>query len=395
MVLEYPEEYIVNRKEEVKDIELVSSEHGEGFQKFRKVKEELQKNEDEIIKILSKDTNYNVQDCKELFTASIVFLDDIEQFYQEIFNNSYDWGAKDKDIRVKNRPKGKSLIITPQNAFLPLSVMLTASSLVAGNSVLLKPSTRHNEDIYKVLSPFTKHFPERFRIVRVSSKKLIDSKTMGNIDVVHYTGSSEYYENIGVEAIKSKTDFYVEGEGNGLFIIDDNLEKSVDTLLRSLTRCNGRLCTTPSGILVKEEHIEEFRYLLKERVDNYSLEVDMEGITEYAIEEFGNEAPLILEPQEEVISREIYGPAAWLDTWEDKKGLEEFLDSRTHGLNITVFTSETGFFRHKKAQASRYCFNTDPTDQSPFEPWGALGKSGQSPGNTCVEKFTRKTIELR
>lgn len=396
--------------ERVKEIDKTCVDPGKAFHKFKGIADHYSDNKEDIVEVLAEETGYTVNDSEMLLDAAIEFLEGIDTQYQRVFEENFELGAENSTtgnrIRTRMRPKGNILVITPGNATLPLAVILSASALVTGNTVTLKPSARVARTAYNVMRPFVEEFGERFNLVFADSGEITEPDVLQNFDVVHYTGSSRYYESIKTAADKAKIDSYIEGEGNGVFIVDDRPQDAAEALVSALTRCNGKLCTTPSGVMVREDISQEFKMFLKDEMKDlnigsvFSKATDLsEGVeTDFdaePLEGFEGFKPKILRPGDEISQMELYGPGAWLDTWESREELESFLESRRHGLNITVFTDENDFFQHSMARASRYCINTDPTLQSPFEPWGALGASGDSPGTTFMEKFCRKTVELR
>lgn len=393
----------------VKNIETSCVEPGQGFEQLDRIKNYLIENSNQIVNTLVEETGYTVSDAEMLLNAAIKFLENIREQYNRVFEDGFSIGAEKSgtgNIRTKVRPKGNILVITPGNATIPLAVILSASALVTGNTVTLKPSSQAAKTAYLVMKPFIEHFSDRFNLVYADSKQITSPEVLENFDAIHYTGSSRYYESVRKAADTAKIDSYIEGEGNGVLIVDGRPEDAAEAVVNALTRCNGMLCTTPSGIMVRKEVYHEFLDELKQRLQAVEIGSPEDEDTDLAadvrknfdaepLDGFECLEPVILKPVEGISQRELYGPGAWLDGWESQQELEEFLNSRSHGLNITVFTDSPEFFDHSKAMVSRYCFNIDPTLQSPFEPWGALGVSGDSPGNTFMEKFSRRTVEIR
>lgn len=391
-----------------KSLETDSRGCSDTFEDLRSIASVYRGSFDEIVETCSEETGYPVKDCESLLQVLVEFLNSAEEKYEDLkpqkepqrFSEFTDY---DREISRELRPRGDLLIITPANATLPIAGITAASALAAGNRVTVRPSGRAEKTAFKLLKPFAEKFPERFNLVYASAKNVTDRDTLEKFDAVHYTGSSKYYSSIKQEAAEARTKAFIEGEGNGVFIVDGRPEEAAETLVRSLTRCNGRLCTTPSGVKVRDEIEQEFRDSLEQEVKDINVgsrekrETDLAQSAESSEtgEVFVSEDPLqVLEKSGDLDESEIHGPTAWIETFSDPEAVIDELKERDHGLTATVFTDRPEDFRPRTASTSRICFNADPTLQSPLSPWGATGESGESPGNTFMEKFSRSVIEV-
>ena len=363
----------------------------------------------EIAETLSAETDYPISDAEALVEVATSFLVNVEDQYDDVFGSGYSTRfdrdvAYDREIRVERKPKGNVLVITPGNATVPIAILATASALATGNSVTVRPSMSACKSAYAALKPFLTRFPDSVNLVFCDAETAVDSDVLERFDALHYTGSSRHYASIEEAAAEAKIDSYIEGEGCGLFVVESYPEVAARAFADAITRCNGSLCTTPSGILVSEAVEDEFTTELRKSLSSVVAGPPDERGTDIAADavassedlrprmEFDNPVEIV-ERDAAVENLELYGPAAWLDTWSSTDEVVEFLRERDHGLNVTLFTADAQeMLDADEALSSRVCVNADPTLQSPHSPWGAMDESGSSPGTTLMEKFSRRVI---
>lgn len=370
----------------------------------------------EISRAVTADTGYPITDAEALVDVAISFLLDVDRQFEAVFGESFE-APFDRHVRydrtahLEPTPKGDVLVITPGNATVPLAPLTAASALVTGNTVTVRPSSSATRSVYEVLKPFCERFSESVNLAFADAAEVVDPDVFEAFDVVHYTGSSRFYESVTGAAATAGIDSYVEGEGSGVFVVDGRVDAAAGTFARAITRCNGKLCTTPSGVLVDEAVADEFRARLEDELDAVTVGDPTERTTDVAPDPSivvpGGSPEPIVDPDcpveiypyaESTAGTEVYGPGAWLREFEDHETVREFLRSRRHGLTTTVFSRNPENVLYgpddRRAVSSRVCVNADPTLQSAHSPWGAMGASGDSPGTTRMEKFTRDVVTV-
>lgn len=366
----------------------------------------------DIARTVAEETGYPIVDTRALVEVATSFLLNADVHREAVFESGFDTRFDrdvnyNRNIRIEHRPKGSVLVVTPGNATVPIAILATASALVTGNSVTVRPSMNACKSAMKVMEPFLKRFPASVNVVFCDAEETLVPSVLAEFDAVHYTGSSRHYPSLLESAGEAKVDVYVEGEGAGVFIVESDPERAASVFADAISRCNGSLCTTPSGILAEAGVAETFEDELAgalsalEVGDPMELDVDISREATVLNPPDGDvrlDVPgpvAIYDREREFEDTEIYGPGAWLDTWTDDREIVEYLKNRDHGLNITLFSSnEKDLLRSVEAVSSRVCLNGDPTLQSPYSPWGAMNKSGDSPGNTLMEKFVRDVIAV-
>ncbi|GAB3036548.1 aldehyde dehydrogenase family protein [Natronobiforma cellulositropha] len=388
-------------------IETASSQPSDVFDELEEIADVYRENRERYAETLCEETAYPLSDCFDRIDSIPRYLDGVREYHDHVREETGavdDYNATtDHERRVVTvpRPIGHVLMVTPRNATI-LAPVNTASALVAGNTVTVRPSTRTPASAAALLEPFLERFPERVNVVFTEPEIIYEPSVLSRFDLLHYEGSSNYYPEIKESAAAAGIESNVEGEGNGVFIVDHEPERAARTFVRALVRCNGQLCSTPSGLLVNEAIAEEFETTLENELRAVTVGDPREEATDvdenaevHAPEaepfvDLGDSPVRILTFEEGLETVELFGPGAWYDTWESLEEVRTFLGAREHGLSMTIFSDEPEqYLRESKALTSRVCFNLDPTIISHFSPWGALKRSGESPVTTRIEKFTQ------
>ncbi len=380
------------------------------FSELEAIAAVYQENRQEYAAVLCEETDYPLSDCFDRIDSIPRYLSGLRTYAQHLQDESVDgldYNATtehDRRVQTVSRPIGHVLMVTPRNATI-LAPVNVASALVAGNDVTVRPSTRTPASAAVLLAPFFKRFKDRVNMVFTEPEIIYDSEILSRFDLLHYEGSSNYYPEIKEAAANAGIESNVEGEGNGVFVVDSDPETAAQTFVRALTRCNGQLCSTPSGLLVSEAVADEFEAELDRQLQTVTPGDPQAETTDVArtvsahapdAEPFVvlDDSPVqLLQFQDGMETSELFGPCAWYDTWDSIDAVKSFFTRREHGLSMTIF-SETPeqYLDTLKASTARVCFNRDPTIISHFSPWGALKRSGESPVTTRIEKFSQNVI---
>lgn len=380
------------------------------FAELEAIAEEYRDNRQQYAEMLSSETGYPISDSLDRIDSIPRYLDGLRAYHDSLSTQStptFDYNATtshERRVRTVSGPIGHVLMITPRNATI-LAPVNAASALVAGNNVTVRPSTRTPESASMLLSPFFERFPDRMNMVFTEPEIIYEPDVLSRFDLLHYEGSSSYYPEIKEAAAEAGIESNVEGEGNGVFIVDHDPVTAAQTFVCALTRCNGNLCSTPSGVLVSEDIADTFeaevesqlRSLTVGEAANPDTDVtkDTDTHTPEAEMKFDLEdSPVeLLQFHDGLEKTELFGPCAWYKTWETTEDVRSFLADREHGLSMTVFSETPAqYLGDLKAVTARVCVNIDPTIISHFSPWGAIKRSGESPVAPRLEKFAQDVI---
>ena len=175
----------------------------------------------------------------------------------------------EKDAYILRKPKGVCVCITPWNFPSAIPLWVTLPSLVAGNTIVLKPS----EETPIVGHWLAKLFDEAgfppgvVNVVHGIGEDVGDSLVKNpDVDVILFTGSREVGKMIQQQASKEKYKFVATEMGgkNAVIILEDaNLDLAVNAAILSSFKTTGQRCVSSGRIIIDKKIEPEFtkRYL--------------------------------------------------------------------------------------------------------------------------------------
>ena len=321
--------------------------------------------------------------------------------------------------RIRFKSRGLFVVIGPFNfpLHLPFGQMLPA--LVAGNTVVFKPSEKTPASGQKLAECFHKLKlpPGVFQMVQGGagiSEKLCRHKTG---DAVLFTGSFKVGQKIKESLIKdhSKILALEMGGYNSALIWDDkNKQQAVSETLKGCFWSSGQRCSSTSQIIlhktISRQFIKDFVLLAKKvKVDHWNKKPFMGPLIDrFSVKKFFSlqkevqkqKGEILLEGQKlkgkkgHYVSPGIYkmkfDPSSSFGTKEtftpqvilyETNSLDEAIEMINHsgyGLSLSVFAEdktvkEEIFYRAKVGLIN---YNLSSIGASGYLPFGGLGKSG-------------------
>ncbi|GAB3692556.1 aldehyde dehydrogenase family protein [Saccharopolyspora tripterygii] len=174
-----------------------------------------------------------------------------------------------KKLRIKYQPLGVVGVITPWNAPFVLSLNPVVQALLAGNSVVLKPSEvtpRSGELAVKVLheAGVPTDVLQCVHGDGETGAALVD----GAVDKISFTGSVKTGRAIASACAKKLTPYTLELGGKDAMIVcdDADLERAASGAAYLSMFNSGQVCLSVERIYVVESVADEFVRLLKEKV---------------------------------------------------------------------------------------------------------------------------------
>lgn len=174
-----------------------------------------------------------------------------------------------------HEPLGICLSIVPWNYPLWVGFKSLIPSMIAGNTIIFKPSPLVSQtsimitDLFKK-SGFGDEFLLSFANHEIISDKLLDDK---RIRSVVFTGSTKTGAIIGGECGKNLKKCLLELGGSDPFIVfdDADLEKAATYAAEGRLRNSGQACICSKRIIVHESVKEKFISLLKKEIVKYKI----------------------------------------------------------------------------------------------------------------------------
>ena len=297
--------------------------------------------------------------------------------------------------KVYKMPYGVSLIISPFNFPILLSIGVVAASIAGGNTALIKASSKSAACTQALKEIVSETFDEKYMIVIDGGHDVADFCLEEPVDKIFYTGSPKVGKHVMEMASKNLVPVALElgGEnGNWCIIRKDADLKDAARKIAFFKLCNaGQVCININQVAVASEvadkFIEEMKAAFVKQIGENAIENPeypkliakraYEGIANEAEEYrdrivFGGQGnpetlkynPTIIYPvdiNEPIVNHEIFGPLLPVVKFEDDK-VEELLNviaRREHGLALYLFTKNKKWAK-KVMQTQQYgggCIN--------------------------------------
>ena len=276
--------------------------------------------------------------------------------------------------KVYKMPYGVSLIISPFNFPILLSVGVLAASIAGGNTALIKASSKSQACTQALKEIIEETFAPEYAIVIDGGHDIADYCLEEKVDKIFYTGSPNVGKHVMEMASKNLIPVTLElgGEnGNWCIIRKDADLKDAARKIAFFKLCNsGQVCININQVAVAKEVAKEFIEELKKA---YTKQIGEKAhlneeypklITQRAYDNIANEAeqygdrivfggegdrekqkydPTIIYPvniDEPIVNHEIFGPLLPIVEYEDNAvdALLEIIARREHGLALYLFT---------------------------------------------------------
>lgn len=344
---------------------------------------------------------------------------------------------RDKYIVYFREPVGVAGIITPWNFPLLLPVRKIMPALIAGNTVVFKPS----RETPLVAQQFVKLLEEAglppgvLNLVQGSGESVgMEIVRHPDVGVVSFTGSVETGRKIGAicgEQIK-KVGLELGGKNPVIILEDADIELALDGCVSGAYGATGQKCTAASRVIVEEKIYDKFVDMFLERVkrirvgDGMDKDTDMGplvsesqlnkvkyyvelGIKEGARLAYGGNVlggdkffkgfffePTVfidVTPEMRIAKEEIFGPVVCIMRAKDFDNAIEIANSTEYGLSASIYTRDLkkSFKAMELLESGVVYVNAPPTGAEINGPFGGVKASGngeREQGTTSIDLFT-------
>ncbi|MBU3134707.1 NADP-dependent glyceraldehyde-3-phosphate dehydrogenase [Clostridium gasigenes] len=244
-----------------------------------KAAELLLENIDELAEVMMMEIAKDRKSCKSEISRTADFIkftaDTAKNLTGESIPGDSFPGFKNNKISiVKREPIGVVLAISPFNYPINLAASKIAPALMAGNSVVLKPSTQGS------LSGL--HLARIFQQAGVPSGVLNTitgrSSEIGDyitthkgINFINFTGSTEVGKRIS--KITSMVPLLMElgGKDAAIVLEDADLELTANNIIAGAYSYSGQRCTAVKRVLVVDKLADELVKKLKEKIEKITV----------------------------------------------------------------------------------------------------------------------------
>ena len=337
--------------------------------------------------------------------------------------------------KVYPMPYGVSLIISPFNFPILLSLGVLTASIAGGNTAVIKASSKspHCTALLKKLT--AECFPPEYVTVVDGGHEVADLCLAQQFDKIFYTGSPKVGIHVLEQAAKNLTSTALElgGETGNWCIVrkDANLKDAARKIAFFKLLNSGQICIDINQVAVAQEVAEDFLTELKAA---YEAQIGTDALLndEYphlinrtAYDKCANKAeeyrerivyggrgdaetlryaPTVLYPiglDEEIVQHELFNPLLPVVPFPDAE-IDKLLDvigGREHGLALYLFTKDLRWAEHvmKSQQYGGGCINEVCLHMMvKGVPFGGVGHSGMGSyhGEWGFREFTHPSSVL-
>ena len=351
------------------------------LQQLKNLKEAIQKNEQKLIDALKEDL------ARDPFEAYLCDIGAVVMEINEYMKGLKKWNKPERHpsglvsfpsttTKVYKLPYGVSLIISPFNFPILLSLGVLAAAIAGGNTAVIKASSKSAACTKATQEIIAEAFPEKYITVIDGGHDVADFCLEERSDKIFYTGSPNVGKHVMEMASKNLTPVTLElGGENGNWCIvrkDANLKDAARKIAFFKLLNSGQVCININQVAIAKEVAPQFIEELKKAFDKQIGKNALENkeypklITQRAYSYIEKEAeeyrsrivyggfgdpeqakyvPTIIYPvgiDENIVKHEIFGPLLPVVEFEDNK-IDELLDviaRREHGLALYLFTKD-------------------------------------------------------
>lgn len=293
-------------------------------------------------------------------------------------------------------PIGVVGIISPWNFPFHASIVPALGPLLAGNTVLLKPSeySPRTTEVLKEMIQKTEFPPGVFEIVPGGPKE--GEKIVRGVDGVFFTGGIKTGRKVARIAGERIIPFVLELGGNdGMLVLSDApLERAVNAAIWGSLLAQGQLCISIERIFVAQEIYEDFLKNLIKKVKSKNWKIKIFEKQEKILKEHVKDAvskgadlinkdyPLIIQGIEKgmkIFDEETFGPVIAIRKIKNEEEGIKLINSTSYGLSASVWSKNIKRAKRiaRKIEAGSVMINDVVTFiNNPYLPFGGIKKSG-------------------
>lgn len=180
---------------------------------------------------------------------------------------------KEEDLvtELHRTPIGVCAVITPWNFPVSMPESLLSPALIAGNTVVFKPSEMVPLTGKAIFDIFNKHLPKGVINLVQGADEVGNYLIHSDIDMIAFVGSQAVGKHImRVAGDKLKRIVLELGGKDPMIVLNDaDLQKAANFAVNGSLRNTGQVCVSVERIYVQDKAAEEFTKLVAEGVKNF------------------------------------------------------------------------------------------------------------------------------
>ncbi|MFA0057132.1 aldehyde dehydrogenase family protein [Vibrio echinoideorum] len=195
------------------------------------------------------------------------------QHYAEEAQRALNTRKLSGSTELQYRPLGVVGVISPWNYPVMMANNLIVPALVAGNTVILKPSEETPLIAQEFFGELQKHLPEGVLTILHGDRETGKALVEGDIQMIAFTGSKAAGQDIMVRAASKVKRLVMDLGGKDPMIVmhDANLEQAARFAVAGSFENSGQMCTSIERIYVDERIADKFEQRVTEIANMYQI----------------------------------------------------------------------------------------------------------------------------
>ncbi len=341
---------------------------------FNKLKQRLKDRKSEYIDALVKESGKTKSMAEGEFDAVLARLDfasvELSMFDPIMIDGNKGYHTQNKVAYIIREPYGVMLAVTPFNYPLLAAILKVIPGLLAGNSVILKPSTLTPLSSYMLVMDLLEvGFPkESIQLLITRGSEMDHILKDSRVKLVSFTGSSKVGWKMREKYPIRKYILELGGKGNALVLDDKDLDMYADEIAKGAFKFSGQRCDALSRVIVLSQFKEKLIEKLVEKAKEYTfgnkivplitqdayiraIELKNEALLKGAKVLFEGKhnpeknyiEPVILDgvtPEMAIYYEEVFGPILSIITVDSEEEAIAIANDNIYGLDSAVFCGD-------------------------------------------------------
>ncbi|PMH11161.1 aldehyde dehydrogenase family protein [Vibrio splendidus] len=234
-----------------------------------KAYQQLYKYEESLSQLLAREMGKDIRRATGEATGAIY----MGQHYAEDAQRALNTRKLSGSTELQYRPLGVVGVISPWNYPVMMANNLIVPALVAGNSVILKPSEETPLIAEAFFGELQKYLPENVLTVMQGDGETGKALVEGDIQMIAFTGSKATGQDIMRRAASKVKRLVMELGGKDPMIVmrDANLEQAARFAVAGSFENSGQMCTSIERIYVDDRIAEKFEQRVTEIANMYQI----------------------------------------------------------------------------------------------------------------------------
>jgi len=344
----------------------------------KRVAAEIRKRRQELAETISREEGKILKEALGEVDGSAEYADYMAEWARRIEGEIVESDRPNENIFLYREPIGVVAGIIPWNYPLFVFMRKFAPALVAGDTVVIKPSSETPDIIYEMAKAIADAgIPKGVANVVFGSGGVVGNALASNkkVGFISFTGSVETGQEIMKVASANVTKVSLElgGKAPAIVMDDADLGKTLDYVVASRILNSGQVCNAAERLYVQEGIADEFVKAIQERFsslvvgDPFAAGTDMgplvsasqrekvEGMVERAVKAgarvlTGGERlkgkgyyypPTLLtevSQDSEIMRKEVFGPVLPVKTFKDLDEAIAYANDCDYGLTSSIYT---------------------------------------------------------